>query len=201
MTTRKDAIIEAATVLFAEKGFRETSTAEIAERSGVAQGTLFYHFKNKEGILLTVHQGIIDSYFAGLSEAVAKASCGLAAIEEAVRFHFSFAEARRTEILVILRDFPAQFSAPGYPHRETVAQRSSRVIGLLAALLDRGVADGSIRTVPTEETAHMLRAMLWGITRQRMLGPLSAPEVQEETVAFVRHALASDTAEAGGKGA
>ena len=37
---------------FSTKGFREASMNEFSIMTGVARGTLFYHFKNKEGLFL-----------------------------------------------------------------------------------------------------------------------------------------------------
>jgi len=45
---KKEAILQAATVLFSKNGFKETSTADLAKMIGVAEGTVFYHFKNKK---------------------------------------------------------------------------------------------------------------------------------------------------------
>ena len=48
---RKNEILDAAEVLFAKKGFEETSTGDILEMVGIARGTLYYHFRSKEEIL------------------------------------------------------------------------------------------------------------------------------------------------------
>ena len=55
--TRKEAILRAATCFFSEKGFKETSMAELAKAIGVAQGTIFYHFTNTLPGHPGVHQG------------------------------------------------------------------------------------------------------------------------------------------------
>lgn len=47
-------IREEAKQLFIEKGFDGTTSREIAKRSGVALGTLFVHFENKNGILADI---------------------------------------------------------------------------------------------------------------------------------------------------
>ena len=44
-------ILEAAICVIAEKGFFQARVAEIAERAGVADGTIYLYFKNKEEIL------------------------------------------------------------------------------------------------------------------------------------------------------
>lgn len=41
-------ILEAAIEIFAEKGYASTSTSEIAKRAGVAEGTIFRHYKTKK---------------------------------------------------------------------------------------------------------------------------------------------------------
>jgi len=50
----KEKILTEAIKLFASKGFSETGTDEIVRNSGVAKGLLFYHYKNKEGLLQAV---------------------------------------------------------------------------------------------------------------------------------------------------
>jgi len=47
----RSALLQAALELFAEQGFNSSSTALIAQRAGVATGTLFYHFSSKEELI------------------------------------------------------------------------------------------------------------------------------------------------------
>lgn len=51
MNKTKRKIFDTALKLFAEKGYASTSIEEITAISGVAKGTLYYHFSNKEEIL------------------------------------------------------------------------------------------------------------------------------------------------------
>ena len=50
----RDRILEAARRLFASQGFDGTTTRELAQKAGVAEGTLFRHFSNKKAILVEV---------------------------------------------------------------------------------------------------------------------------------------------------
>jgi AcrR family transcriptional regulator len=50
-TAKQESILQAAMEMFAEKGFDATATSEIAERAGVAEGTIFRHFKSKKELL------------------------------------------------------------------------------------------------------------------------------------------------------
>ena len=53
-TEKQQRIIESAIKLFAEKGYSNTSTAEIAKEAGVAEGTIYKHYGTKEDLLLSV---------------------------------------------------------------------------------------------------------------------------------------------------
>lgn len=54
MTEKQRNILRASIKLFAEKGFHASSTSEIAKEAGVAEGTIFRHYKSKKDILLAV---------------------------------------------------------------------------------------------------------------------------------------------------
>src|SRR5262245_60827378 len=47
---REDKILEAADVLFSEKGYRGTTTKAISEKARVNEALLFRHFRNKEAL-------------------------------------------------------------------------------------------------------------------------------------------------------
>ncbi|MCY7336789.1 MAG: TetR/AcrR family transcriptional regulator [Chamaesiphon sp.] len=49
-----DKILIAAQTLFARHGYDGTTTKELAEKAGIAEGTLFRHFTNKKAILVEV---------------------------------------------------------------------------------------------------------------------------------------------------
>lgn len=62
-TSKREQILASALTLFVEKGISDTSTASIAKGAGVATGTLFHHFANK--------QAIVDGLYRHLKEQIA----------------------------------------------------------------------------------------------------------------------------------
>ncbi len=63
-------IVTAAIKLFARQGFERTTTREIAEAAGVAEGTLYIHFPSKNDILFAFFKGhALEPVFAILEEA------------------------------------------------------------------------------------------------------------------------------------
>jgi AcrR family transcriptional regulator len=59
---RRQQIIEAAFDIFSEKGFATATTAEIARKAGVAEGTIYNYFPSKRDLLIAVvHDFIITT--------------------------------------------------------------------------------------------------------------------------------------------
>jgi AcrR family transcriptional regulator len=53
-TDKQQKIVETAIKMFAEKGYSNTSTSEIAKAAQVAEGTIFRHYGTKDNLLLSV---------------------------------------------------------------------------------------------------------------------------------------------------
>jgi AcrR family transcriptional regulator len=54
LTDKQKKILIAAIESFAEKGYASTSTSEIAKKAGVAEGTIFRHYKTKKDLLMSI---------------------------------------------------------------------------------------------------------------------------------------------------
>lgn len=59
-------VLAASLALFAEKGFANTSTKEIAERAGVAEGTVYRRYKTKDDLLLAVLRPLVTDVMPDL---------------------------------------------------------------------------------------------------------------------------------------
>ncbi|TNF61709.1 MAG: TetR/AcrR family transcriptional regulator [Deltaproteobacteria bacterium] len=53
---KRDRILKAAIKVFAKNGFYSTRVSEIAKAAGVADGTIYLYFKNKEDVLITIFE-------------------------------------------------------------------------------------------------------------------------------------------------
>ncbi len=65
---KREAILDVSEQLFAEKGYAETSTAEIASKAGVAVGTIFRIFRDKPGILEMLHERMEQRFVDAMKE-------------------------------------------------------------------------------------------------------------------------------------
>jgi AcrR family transcriptional regulator len=67
--SRKDAILDEATRLFAERGYEGTSMADLAERVGLRKASLFHHFASKDQLRKAVLERLVQRVTSTLSKA------------------------------------------------------------------------------------------------------------------------------------
>src|SRR5512143_3164645 len=61
---KRKRILEAAIRTFGQRGFHEARVAEIASAAGVAEGTVYLYFKNKEDLLGVVFEEKMEEFLA-----------------------------------------------------------------------------------------------------------------------------------------
>ena len=69
---RRDQLLKSARKLFLRKGYRMTTTEEIARNAGLTKGALYFHFKNKEDILFELVKSIASQYDRAIETAMAQ---------------------------------------------------------------------------------------------------------------------------------
>src|SRR5262245_19859847 len=77
-------LLDAGAAVFAEQGFTTAKASVIAARAGVAVGTLYLHFRDKEGLARAVALDAFGALRARLRGAVERTH---ATVEEAARAH------------------------------------------------------------------------------------------------------------------
>lgn len=64
----RNAILDAAEIVFQERGVSHTSLAEIASVAGVTRGAVYWHFENKANLFEAMAQRVFDPLEAKLAE-------------------------------------------------------------------------------------------------------------------------------------
>lgn len=63
-------IIDAAVVVIAENGYHQAQVSKIAKQAGVADGTIYLYFKNKEDILISLFQEKMGSFIEKIRKGI-----------------------------------------------------------------------------------------------------------------------------------
>ncbi|MDR4948799.1 TetR/AcrR family transcriptional regulator [Neobacillus cucumis] len=64
-------IIDAAVVVIAENGYHQAQVSKIAKQAGVADGTIYLYFKNKEDILISLFEEKMGEFVEKIEEKIA----------------------------------------------------------------------------------------------------------------------------------
>lgn len=86
----RNAIVEAAIALFAERGFHGATMREIAQHAGVSQGLLHHHFGGKDGLWKLVGERITADFKVYMSESLVGAPATADTIPNAVRGYMNY---------------------------------------------------------------------------------------------------------------
>src|SRR6266508_5818723 len=76
---RREAILAAALDEFAAQGFAATRLDDVARRAGVAKGTIYLHFRDKEALFQDLVRSVL-SPLVGLLETIAQTDAPLRAL-------------------------------------------------------------------------------------------------------------------------
>lgn len=88
-------IIEAAVVVIAENGYHQAQVSKIAKQAGVADGTIYLYFKNKEDILVSLFQEKMGAFIEKIQEEIAGISSASEKLYVLVKKHFELLSADR----------------------------------------------------------------------------------------------------------
>ncbi len=82
-------IIEAAVVVIAENGYHASQVSKIAKKAGVADGTIYLYFKNKEDILVSVFKEKMGQFIEQIAAEINKEEKTDEKLLTLIRMHFS----------------------------------------------------------------------------------------------------------------
>lgn len=175
---RKNEILDAAERLFGTKGFDGTSTNDILRETGIARGTLYYHFKSKEDIL----DAMIDRMTGRLVQSAAE----IAADRDVPVLR------RLTGMMLALnvkgslgREIMEQVHKPqnALMHQKMGERMLSEITPVVAGLIEEGAAQGICRTDYPAEVAEM--TLLYTNTVFDALAAYGEEERQRKITAFI----------------
>jgi AcrR family transcriptional regulator len=176
---RRGAIIEAALDEFVARGFTATRIDDIASRAGVAKGTIYLHFKDKESMFEELIRTALVPLIGRLHAPPAMGGSVRDMIEGFARmFIQEVANTRRGEIVrLIVAEGPRFPSVADFYYREVV----SRGLAAMRALIELGVARGEIKPkdlarFPQLMIAPAIVAVIWQSLFSRH-APLDATEM------------------------
>lgn len=193
---KRNRILQAAIEVFSRKGFFNSKVSEIARASGVADGTIYLYFKNKDDLLISLFEEKMGEVVSDVSERIRAGGNALEKLKIFIENHMSLLEneAGLIEVLQVelrqsskfLKDYtPVKFFE--YLDVLTGILEEGKAAGLFRADMNVGVArrvvfgamDELSRTFilskrqkfhPSVTAAEVFRLLAEGMCAQRLPG-------------------------------
>lgn len=165
-------IMAAAQVAFAQRGYDRASVSFICRAAGITKGGFYHHFESKQALfreLLSEWLDGLDRRLDALEQQGESVPEQLVAMTGIVGHVLSAADGQLPIYLEFLTqtlrdpDLLAAAGAPFYRYHQRVA-----------ALVQRGMDEGSLHRGPPEATASVVLALVMGLLVQALLAPEAA---------------------------
>jgi len=133
-------ILNSAGAVFAEHGFYKATISQIAARAGVADGTLYLYFKNKDDILYQYLSFKTDVVFKKMNAAVTNGTDAESKLRNLIRCHLEAFQRDQNMAIIFqsevryLRDIESQ-----------IKNISKMYLDLLSDIIEQGQIDGTMR--------------------------------------------------------
>jgi len=189
--SKKQAIIDHATLIFAGRGFTATSMNDVAAQAEVASASIFYHFKTKEDLFIAVLENARDGILQAFADYLAKTSfaSGLDKLLTSVTFHLHLSESHREWFLLLQHPFTHELAATSAVCRAQLHDIYSCLLNILEDALKQGQEDGSIRPMAVNKTALIILAAIDGLRQLEHHHLYTASSLFTELLELYRYAL------------
>ena len=157
----REHILDVATRVFAEKGFHAARMDDVVDASGLGKGTVYWHYKSKDGLLSAVMRRFLAFELGRLQKAVSREASVAEGLVQFVHqmtddlrhlgplmpltLDFYAIALRREWARALLREYYAEFRA------------------VLSGIVASGIRSGEFRPVDPEDTAIALTAQMEGL--------------------------------------
>jgi len=150
-TMMKDTICEAASSLVEQHGVNGLTMGRLAQKAGMATGTLYNYFHNKEDLLNFFHMRLVEPYHQAIEKTMIASLPApqklrqvlQAVLEQAVKY-------KEIRQLVVEMDYYSDLRKTSGP----------RLLQMFTTIFEQGIREGSFRPHDPLHTARMFRGTL-----------------------------------------
>lgn len=176
---KRQRILEGALKAFARKGFYNTKVSEIASEAGVADGTIYLYFKNKDDLLISLFEDRMEWVIERLRSELAQVDGDIfSKIHRMIELHFQLAtdQADLAEFITVELRQSAKFV------KEYKNQRFVDYLVIMEELVAEGQAVGVIRNdVDSRLVSRAMFGALDEVLLQLTLSKAGAMDVEPMT--------------------
>jgi TetR/AcrR family transcriptional regulator, fatty acid metabolism regulator protein len=137
-----DAILRAAIKVFAGSGFFNSKVADVAREAGVADGTVYLYFKNKDDILASIFNNYMDNALSAGRAQLAEINDPIEKLRRIVRAHLEGLGRDRNLAVV----FQVELRSSTKFMEQFSATKVTEYLELISSVIEEGQQSGVFRS-------------------------------------------------------
>jgi TetR/AcrR family fatty acid metabolism transcriptional regulator len=135
-------IIQAATRVFAEKGFYNAKVSDVAREAQVADGTIYLYFKNKDDLLISIFEESMDVFKATVLTQLAQTQDPVEKLGKFIQLHLELVRKNQdtAQVLQVELRQSAKFM------KEYAGTKFKEYLAIISSILEEGKVKGLFRS-------------------------------------------------------
>ncbi len=184
LRTKREQILDAAYVIFSQKGYHRATVDEIIDLADTGKGTVYNYFHNKEQLFYTLVKERSAPFELAIQSIVAGNKLPLEKIQILIRMYLHFYDANADLWRVLMHELRG-FSSSGLTEKQRDKYQDAFRITIfyLEEVLNEGIAQQVIRPCDSSRAAYGLFSVIMMMVFQKFTG--STPAGIEQTATQV----------------
>lgn len=183
-------IARASIPFFAQKGIAQTSMDEIAKSAGIAKGTIYLYFKNKEEIILTIWDMLAARHQEVFHARITETMSATDKIVELFNFSECKEEHDKEELLILYQNFLSTMlidkTGLYTNYFATICQRDYDII---FQCIHQGIAKGELEVHDVDILTNTIIIFMEGTIIQAKMNNLNFEQTQSRLTQYITFLL------------
>ncbi len=180
-------IIDAASELYAKKGFKATSIEEIAEKAGVTIPVTYQYIKNKSEIMRLIMEDMLNIFKENLISQLKDIEDPEKKLSIAISLYFRVLDQQQDKVLLMYQ----KSSSLDKASKSKIMEMEVELSRIFGDIIEDGIKKGIFRNIDVDVASYniIMLAHMWSLKRWHLRKRLSIDDYVDMQMKFIMSAL------------
>lgn len=165
---RREAILQAARAVFAERGYENATLDEVAERAEFGKGTLYNYFDGgKQGILFAIFDDVFDDLRGLMADSFSPEVWDdrpfRQVFQDFAAKTFAFFSEHQDLFMILVKESQRMLFSANEERASYFMRQEEQTMEVLSHAIERAIDAGEVRNLPPHAAAHVVMGNIKGI--------------------------------------